>query len=93
MVSDRRNDCMSSGSSPRIASRSVCSNARRRNSVWTSWSSSKDSNSSRKVGMIVYVGVGIAHLYFVLNLSAVNKDELMETITVGAEKIINTNDE
>jgi hypothetical protein len=43
--------------------------------------------------MIVYVGTGIAHLYFVLNLLAVNKEELMETITVGAEKIINTNDE
>jgi hypothetical protein len=39
------------------------------------------------------VGAGIAHLYFVFNLLAVNKEELMETITMGAEKIINTNDE
>jgi hypothetical protein len=43
--------------------------------------------------MIVYVGVGVAHLYFVLDLLAVNKEELMETITVGAKKIINMNDE
>jgi hypothetical protein len=43
--------------------------------------------------MIVYMGTCIAHLYFVLNLLAVNKEQLMETITVGAEKIINTNDE
>ena len=53
----------------------------------------RQKQSKGKYHMIVYVGVGIAHLYFVLNLLAVNKEELMETITVGAEKIINTNDE
>ena len=41
----------------------------------------------------MYVGVGIAHLYFVLNLLAANKDELIEMITAGAEKIINVNEE
>ena len=41
----------------------------------------------------MYVGVGIAHLCFVLNLLAANKEELMEMITAGAEKIINANDE
>ena len=53
IVLDWRSGCTSSGSSPRTASRSICSIVLPRCSVWMSWLISRVGSSSRKVRVIV----------------------------------------
>jgi hypothetical protein len=58
---------------------------------WTNWTFNKAGSNSRKVRATIFVTWTC--LTVLWTFVAANKDELMEMITAGAEKIINTNDE
>jgi hypothetical protein len=88
-VSAKPNRYSSSGLSPRVASRNGCWSVQLRSSGSISWSSNKVGNKCRKVKPIpLFAETGIDPLCV-----AADKDELLEMITHGAEKIVNSNEE
>ena len=92
IVSAKPNRFTCSGSLLRAVSKSVCWNVPRRNYDWINLLFNRVDNKLLKVNTSSRGSSQIASQPTQLLLTAANKEELLEMITHGAEKIINSTD-